>query len=79
MELPEFPTEIDDLDPDLSTDTVLGRIRQWVRARRTSGLSGSTDKKNGMNDPVCRKTPVEEGEGPPEGEAQTHLGEDSCV
>ena len=41
MELPEFPTEVDDSDPVKARSTFLGRARQFVAARRRPGLSGT--------------------------------------
>ena len=38
MELPDFPTQIDDADPARSKASVIGRMRQYVAARRRPGL-----------------------------------------
>ena len=51
MELPEFPRSVDDLDPELARTTMVGRMRQWVRARRGPGLGSqaNTPKQTGEN------------------------------
>ena len=50
MELPDFPQEVNDLDPAKAKGTILGRIRQWVRARRGPGLAGTTTAAKQNND-----------------------------
>ena len=51
MELPEFPEEVDDaFDPARAKVTFLGRARQYVQARRRSGLSGAAGDSSGRND-----------------------------
>ena len=50
MELPEFPTEVDDSDPVKAKSTFLGRARQFVAARRRPGLSGKSNGSGGTSD-----------------------------
>ena len=51
LELPEFPAEVDDIDPSKRRHTIIGRIRQWISARRGPGMhsassSAKDDKHN---------------------------------
>ena len=43
MDLPEYPTEVDNFDPQLGKVTFLGRMRQYVASRRRPGLPGKGD------------------------------------
>ena len=56
MELPEFPSDIDDMDPAMEKSTVLGRIRQWVRARKGSDLAGPSGSSSKADSTIFLKT-----------------------
>ena len=48
-----FPTTVDDPDPELAKSTLMGRLRQWVAARRKPGLGGLAGESSNEQKPTA--------------------------